>query len=138
MLLPTVHTMAYRPLSFSLNRTPNITFKTLGCTLFTVLVCNCVCVFVCLCLPHYLLLEGNIQGLFIFVLLPEYLVHDSYQHLFIEWNDSWNLAILLLVELDEYRANYSQFYRGILMWTFRNWTKHNQLPNFITSFKVAQ
>lgn len=135
MLLPTVYTITYRaPFLLFYIQNCYINFKTQGCPLCWVLVCIRVCV-----LPTvYLLLEGNIPGSFIFLLLPECLAHNSYQQMFIEWNDSWNLAFLLFVELDKNRANYSQFWRGILMWTFRQWTKHNQLPNFTTRFKVAQ
>lgn len=68
------------------------------CVHMYVCACKRVCVLPTVCL----LLVGNIQGLFVFALLPECLAHKSYQEIeFTEWNDSWNSAVLLFVELDK-------------------------------------
>lgn len=63
--------------------------------------------------------------------------HNGPPRMFAEWGDSWYPALLLYAELDKNRTSYSQSRRGILMWTFGSWTRHNKLPKFIASFKGA-
>lgn len=103
MLLPTVHMMTYRAPFLHIKhlhdlQNPGLCPVHSTCVHMHVCACKHVCVLPTMCL----LLVGNIQGLFVFALLPECLAHKSYQEIeFIEWNDSWNSAVLLFVELDK-------------------------------------